>query len=401
MKVVQINTSCGVGSTGKICVGISQALEEQGIENCILYSALSNGYENGISCSNGKYVKLQALKSRVLGNYGFNSRMATRKMIAELERIQPDIVHLHNIHGHDCNLEMLFTYFKKKKTKLVWTFHDCWAFTGYCTYFTMTKCSQWKQQCEKCLQRKDYSCFFDKSQKLFAQKKQLFKGLDLTIVTPSQWLADLVKESFLKDYPVYVINNGIDLAVFRPRNSVFRRRYDLEDKKLVLGVSFLWDKRKGTDVFSSLAQRLPADYQIVLVGTDGQVDRQLPDNIISIHRTQNQQELAEIYSTADVFINPTREENYPTVNMESLACGTPVLTFRTGGSPEILDTTCGSVVDCDDIDAMEKEIIRICTDKPYSKEACVQRAKAFDKNERFKEYVELYERINVAGTERN
>ena len=401
MKVVQINTSCGVGSTGKICVGISQVLEEQRIENYILYSALSNGYENGISCSTEKYIKLQALKSRIFGNYGFNSRMATRKMITELERIQPDIVHLHNIHGHDCNLEMLFTYFKKKKTKLVWTFHDCWAFTGYCTYFTMTQCENWKSQCGFCVQNRDFSWIFDKSKILFEKKRELFEGLDLTIVTPSLWLADMVKQSFMKNYTIQVIYNGIDLNTFSRVSGSIRQKYGLENRKVVLGVSAEWGKRKGLDVFISLSQKLPIHYKIVMIGTNSKIDQLLPKEILSIHRTNNQKELAELYTAADVLVNPTRDEVFGLINVEALACGTPGITFNSGGSPECYDETCGSVVNCDDIDAMEKEIIRICTDKPYSKEACVQRAKAFDKNERFKEYVELYERINVAGTERN
>ncbi len=398
MKIAQINATCGVGSTGKICVGISQVLAAKNIENYILYSSKSNGYECGIECSGDEYIKLQALKSRVLGNYGFNSKQATRKIIDELELIKPDIVHLHNIHGHDCHLEMLFSYFKKRHTKLVWTFHDCWAFTGYCTYFDAVNCNKWLTECDRCIQAGKYSYFFDNSKYVYRKKKTLFQNLDLTIVTPSQWLADLVKKSFLRDYPIRVINNGIDLNVFRPAESEFRSKYSLENKKIVLGVSFGWDERKGLDVFIDLSKRLSDDYKIVLVGTNAKTDKLLPASILSIHRTQNQQELAEIYSAANVFVNPTREENYPTVNMEALACGTPVLTFRTGGSPEIIDATCGSVVDCDDIDALEKEIVRICTEKPYTKEACVKKAQSFDKNERFKEYTELYERINSSGT---
>lgn len=396
MKIVQINTTCGVGSTGKICVGISQILEEKNIENYILYSSKSNGYKYGIKCSDDKYIKFQALKSRVFGNYGFNSGKATKKMISDLKRINPDIVHLHNIHGHDCDLEMLFKYFKASKTKIIWTFHDCWAFTGYCTHFTMMKCNKWRTQCYECVQKQEFSWFFDKSKVLFERKKKIFQELDLTIVTPSQWLADLVKQSFLKDYPVKVINNGIDCTLFKPSESSFRERNGLENKKIVLGVAFDWSERKGLDVFIELSKRLPIDYKILLVGTNDKIDRDLPENVLSIHRTQNQQELVEIYSAADVFVNATREDNYPTVNMEALACGTPVITFKTGGSPEMLDENCGLVVDCDDVDALEKEVIRICAEKPYTKDVCVNKAKEFDKNERFKEYVKLYEGINTS-----
>lgn len=401
MRIVQFNATCGIGSTGKIAVGVSRLLSADGIENYIIYSNRSNGYELGISCSDNKYIKLQALKSRLFGNYGFNSKKATKRIIKELERIQPDVVHLHNIHGHDCDLKMLFTYFKKSKTKLVWTFHDCWAFTGYCTHFTMAGCDKWKSKCSDCVQKREFSWFFDKSGKLFEKKKKLFSNLDLTIVTPSRWLADLVRQSFLKEYPVEVINNGIDLDIFKPTQSDFRQKYSLEDKKLLLGVSFDWGERKGLDVFIELAKRLPDDYKIILVGTNDAVDGRLPENILSIHRTQNQNELAEIYSAADLFVNVTREDTYPTVNMEAIACGTPVLTFKTGGSPEMLDKSCGSVIECNDVDTLEKEAIRICSDKPYAGEQCVIKAKEFDKNERFKEYAGLYERINTAGNEGN
>ena len=393
MKVIQINTSCGVGSTGKIAVGISKVIDAGGIENYILYSSRTNGYIQGIGCSDNRYIKQQALLSRFWGNYGFNSAKATKRMINILEKIKPDIVHLHNIHGHDCDIKRLFTYFKERKIKVVWTFHDCWAFTGYCTHFTLAMCDKWRTCCSHCVQKKGHSWFFDKSQWLFEQKKKLFGETDMIIVTPSRWLADLVKQSFLKDCTVEVINNGIDLDIFKPCESEFRQKYGLEGKKVLLGVSFGWNYQKGLDVFVKLAERLPDEYKIVLIGTDKKIDTRLPEKIISIHRTHNQRELAEIYTAADLFISPSREENYPTVHMEAIACGTPVVTFQTGGAPEIVDDTCGSVVECDDVDSLEKEIIRICTDKPYTKDMCLKRAKNFDENEKFKEYLNLYERI--------
>ena len=212
-------------------------------------------------------------------------------------------------------------------------------------------------------------------------------------MTPSMWLAELVGQSFLKDHPIHVINNGIDLDVFKPTESDFRKKNGLKNKKIVLGVSFGWDGRKGLDVFIELSKKLPDLYKILLVGTDKKTDQFLPGNILSIHRTQDQYELAEIYTAADIFVIPTREENYPTVNMEALASGTPVLSFRTGGSCEMLDEACGSVVDCDDIDSLEREIVRICTEKPYSRESCLKKSREFDQNDRLKEYVNLYEKI--------
>ena len=390
-KIVQINSTCGVGSTGKIAIAISEILTQQMVENNILFSTATNGYGLGIACGKPGYTKIQAFKSRILGNYGFNSHAETKRIIAELDRLSPSVVLLHNIHGHDCNLDMLFSYFRQKQTKLIWTFHDCWAFTAYCTYFTFAKCSYWKDGCHHCPQRKQVSWFFDRSAVLYQRKKALFVGLNLTIVTPSQWLADLVKQSFLKEYPVKVIHNGIDLSIFRPTRSDFRERYHISEEKFVLlGVAFGWGTRKGLDVFVDLSQRLDKKkYQIVLVGTDDAVDKDLPKNIISIHRTQNQKELAEIYTAADLFVNPTREDNYPTVNMEAIACGTPVITFRTGGSPEIVDEDTGTVVECDDVDALEQEIIRISHTSPFDTDTCVNKAKSFDGTARFEEYINL------------
>lgn len=401
MVVVQINISCTWGSTGKICDSVSKLLTEKGVENYTFYTYGGNPQkcDHYIRYGNQFYEKFQGFKSRVFGNYGFNSFFATRYLLKKLNEIKPDIVHVHNIHGHDCHFGQLFRYLKEKNIKVFYTFHDCWAFTGYCPHFTMAKCENWLSGCGNCVLCRRYSWFFDKSAEVFARKREALQGLDLTVITPSVWLSDLVKQSFLKQYPVKVIHNGIDLSVFQPLESNFREANDLQNQKIVLGVSMGWTKEKGIDVFIRLASRLPDDYRIILIGTDDRTDKVLPENIISIHRTQNQRELAEIYSAADVFVNPTREENYPTVNMEALACGTPVVTFRTGGSPEMLDETCGSVVDCDDVDALEKEIIRICEERPYSAEACLKKAKEFDKNERFKEYVELYEGINTAGTE--
>ena len=400
MRVIQINTTCEKGSTGGICVAISSILDDENIENKILYSLNESNYPNGIKYSNKKYIKLQALKSRILGNYGLNSARSTWRLINEIEKINPDIVHIHNIHSHDCNFEILFSYLKEKKTKIIWTFHDCWAFTAYCPYFTAARCEKWRSQCSDCPQYKVYSWFFDRSETLFERKKKALSGLDLTIVTPSEWLADLTRQSFLGNYPVKVINNGIEIGVFKPTEGDFKEKYNIGDKKIVLGVALGWDERKGLDVLVELAGRLGDEYQVVLVGTNDKIDENLPDNIISIHRTHNREELAEIYTVADVFVNPTCEENYPTVNMEAISCGTPVITFRTGGSPEILDDSCGVVVECGDIDAMEREVIRVCTEKPFSKEACLEKVEEFNADERFKEYVKLYREINDSATKK-
>lgn len=402
MKIVQINSTCGIGSTGKICVEISQLLTQKEIENYILYSAAGINYEYGIQCANEFYMKYQALKAKIFGNYGCNSKFATKKIIHELEQIKPDIVHLQNIHSHDCNIDMLFEYLKRKQLKVIWTFHDCWAFTGYCPHFTMAQCDKWMNGCSSpCVQRHEYSWLFDRSEYLFKKKNRLLEKMDLTIVTPSIWLAKIVKQSFLGGYPIRIINNGIDLNTFHFVESDFRRKYDLVDKKVILGVAFDWGERKGLDVFNHLAAMLSENYKIVLVGIDGKSAKHLNSNIFTINRTNNQTELAAIYSAADVFVNPTREDNYPTVNMEAIACGTPVITFDTGGSPEMIDQSCGSVVGCDDIEALAKEIVNVCENNPYSTEQCLIKAKLFDKNIKYQEYVKLYERVIASRDKTN
>ena len=389
MRIAQINATCGAGSTGKICISVSELLSENGVENYIFYSSGSSDYPLGRKYANEIAIKMQTLVSRIFGNYGFEAKIATKKLINKLEKINPDVIHIHNIHSHNCNLEILFKYIKKKNIKVYWTFHDCWTFTGYCTHFDMIGCEKWKTECNNCVQYRYFSWFFDRSKYLFNKKKQLVLGINLTIITPSEWMAGLVKQSFLKDYPIKVINNGIDLNIFKPTKSNFREKYNLKDKYIILGVAFGWGKRKGLDIFIELSKRLDNSYQIVLVGTDDNVDKELPQKIISIHRTQNQNELAEIYTAADLFVNPTREENYPTVNMEAIACGTPVVTFNTGGSPEMLDSTCGTVVEKNDIDGIYNEIKRVCETHPYSKDDCLKRAERFDKNLRFTEYLNL------------
>lgn len=392
MKVVQLNATCGVGSTGKICVSISKLLNKQGIENYILYTDGNSDYEQGIKYAGKLYTKIQALKSRVLGNYGFNSGRATKRLIGELDRIAPDIVHLHNIHSHNVNLGTLFEYLKKKKIKVVYTFHDCWAFTGGCMYFIYNQCEGWKNGCGNCPTYRKYSCFFDRSVQMLAKRKRVMNGLDMTIVTPSVWLAELAKESILRDYPIYTINNGINLNVFKPTASDFRKKNRIRNK-MILGVSFGWENRKGLDIFVELANRLPDDYSIVLVGTDDMVDKQLPERILSIHRTNNQAELAEIYSAADVFVNPTREDNYPTVNMEALACGTPVVTFNVGGSAEMLDETCGRSVAVGDVEKLICCIEELTSDETVAN-ACLNKRADFDEFEKFRSYVELYKSLS-------
>ena len=392
MKIVQINATCGAGSTGKICQAVSELLNDKGVENYILYSIGESAYPQGIKYSSSIVRNVQALFEKISGSYGFKCSISTKRLIDHLKKIKPDIVHIHNIHSHDVTLPTLFQFLKNNRIKVFWTFHDCWAFTGGCAHFDGAGCTHWLSGCGKCPIFKKHSFIFDRTDENYKDKKKAYgEGLDLTIITPSRWLGDLVRKSFLNKYPVKVINNGIDLNIFKTVSSDFRLKYKCEDRFILLGVAFGWGPMKGLDVFIRLAKELDSKYQVVLVGTNESVGQKLPQNIISIHRTSSQQELAEIYSAADLFVQLTREENFPTVNIEALACGTPVLTFNTGGSPEIIDDTCGMVVEKDDFSGLKESIKYIYDKKPFSRISCIKKASFYNKDHRFADYVTLYD----------
>ena len=402
MRIAQINM-LPHGSTGKIMFQIADTAERQG-HVVRTYSTVPFDMsdhvkpilrENHFVWGSESENKIHFYLGCLLGLNGLFSIKGTKALIRDLKSFGPDVVHLHNLHKFCINLPMLFRYLKKSNVRVVWTLHDCWAFTGHCPNFDMVKCERWKTGCGNCPQPKCYpKMLLDTSKLMYCLKKRWFSGVaNMTLVTPSRWLAELTRESFLKGYPVQVINNGIDLAVFKPTPSNFREKHGIgEDTYILLGVAFGWGKRKGLDVLQELSKQLDGNYKIVLVGTDEYVDAQLPPEILSIHRTQNQKELAEIYSAANVLVNPTREDNYPTVNMEAIACGTPVITFQTGGSPEIVDANTGTIVDGNDLASLKREITRICVQQPYSEEACCKAAKDFDMYSKFREYVELYEK---------
>ncbi len=392
--IVAINLG-NFGSTGTIMKGISEAAEDEGYVTFRAYpeQVLNQPRQNrDIIIINKLFLRISKKMSYITGYNGCFAIIPTLIFLHKLNRIKPDIIHLHNLHNSYINVPLLFNFIKRKRIKVIWTLHDCWGFTGKCPHFTLEKCQKWKNGCGNCCQIDAYpAAKKDRTNTMWKLKKQCFTSVrDMTIVTPSQWLADLVKQSYLHEFPVTVINNGIDLNIFKPIKSEFRSKYNAENKYILLGVAFDWSKRKGLDVFINLSKRLDDRFQIVLVGTNDEINKQLPEKIISICKTHSQRELAEIYTAADLFINPTREENYPTVNMESIACGTPVLTFKTGGSPEIVDEKTGYVVEVDDIDELEKQIIRICTEKSFSKRECLKKSKTFDKKLKFKEYIKLY-----------
>ncbi len=403
MKIVHINGG-STGSTGKIMEGIAALASANGMEITIASPVTDTNRKNSNFLPIGSYYgrKLSELCARISGLSGCFSYFATWRLIRRLRSINPAIIHLHTLHSSYIHLPLLFRYLRKARVKVIWTLHDCWSFTGHCPHFLTIGCEKWKTECKNCDLYKSYPVsYFDNSRMMFHKKKKWFTSLgEAQIVTPCEWLSKHVKSSFLQKYPVRVIHNGIDLSVFRPIESGEKEKYAAGKQYLILGVSYGWDNSKGLDVFLSLYEKLdPACYQICLVGTSEETDKSLPSGITSIHRTHDREELVRLYSAADLFVNPTRADTFPTVNMEALACGTPVLTFETGGSGEMIDPSCGAVVPRGDVELLYQEIVRICEEKPFSTKACCAHARTFDQNEKYQAYINLYQECTEVADE--
>lgn len=364
MRALLINAVCGIRSTGRICTDIAKDLEKQGYEVKIAYGreTVPEQYQKyAVRIGNNVDAYWHALMARLFDQRGYWSRIATKKFLKWAEKYDPDLLWLHNLHDYFINIEMLFDWIKSRpQMEVKWTQHDCWAFTGHCFHFTVAKCYQWKDRCTNCPEKAPFpqDSLLNQCKRNFDRKKKAFSGVkNMTLISPSQWLADLIKESFLKEYTVQVIHNTIDTNVFKLTPSDFRKQYGLEDKKIVLGVASAWSKKKGLDDFIKLSEMLDENCAIVLVGlTDKQI-KQLPKKVIGIKRTNSVEELAGLYSTADVFVNPTYEDNYPTVNLEARACGTPIITYDTGGSPESAGND-AVVVDTGDITTLYENVCK-------------------------------------------
>ena len=395
-KLLQINVTANWGSTGKIAEQIGLCAQKHGWKSYIAYGRMMNPSKNVlIKIGNAFDVYEHYAESRLLDNEGVASRRATRRLLQRMDEIQPDIVHLHNIHDHYLSYPILFRYLADKKIPVVWTQHDQWATTGHCCY-NLVGCERWKEECHDCPLSKWYC--LDRSRRNFRLKKQLLADIpSLTIIPVSEWLGDNIRQSHLKDRDIQVIHNGIDIKTFSPQPKNAHERYGInKQKKIILGVAALWDARKGLNDFYKLANRLSADdYAIVIVGQRTEDIKSLENacQMVFVDRTQNALELAQLYSSASVFVNPTYQDNYPTTNLEAIACGTPVITYRTGGSPEAVDEKTGIVVEQGDIDALA-DAIRKMKELPLSPAACRKRAEEhFDKDKCFQKYIELYERL--------
>ena len=404
--VLQINSCANWGSTGKIAEQINQVAATQGWNTYIAYGRYANPCQSKtISIGNKAQVYEHYAEHLLFDNDGLASRMATRQLIRELQRIKPDIIHLHNIHDHWLNYRILFEYLNTLDTPIVWTQHDCWSFTGGCAHFTLKGCYRWRDGgcMQKCPMNQGVGMrkIIEKTKKHYDLKRKLFTATkNMTIVPVSHWLESLERQSFLKNHRIITIHNGIDISTFRPTDAAeVRRKYGINNERFVLGVSSVWLPYKGWNDFLKLSEVLPQGIKLVMVGLNKeQVTEASRHDIIGIPRTENVKELAALYSSAMLFCNLTYQDNYPTTNLEAMSCGTPVLTYCTGGSVEAISPETGWIVEQGDVAGVVKVIKQLArseeSELQAQQKACRGRAeKEFNKVDRYEEYMQLYQRL--------
>lgn len=392
MKVLYINVVGGTGSTGRICTDLLSCLEREGHTGAIAYGrGGAPDHARSFRIGSDAGVRLHALKARLMDDAGFASRNATLRLIQWIERERFDLIHLHNLHGYYLHIGVLFEYLKKAGLPVVWTLHDCWAMTGHCTHFEFAGCEKWRTGCFACPEKGRYpaSVLLDRSRRNYARKKALFTGVPrLHLASPSRWLAKLAAQSFLRGCPMSVIANGVDRQLFRPMPGDLRQQMGLEGKMVLLAAAGRWYDRKGLYDLTALSRQLGKNERLVVVGLTDEQIRAMPEGVTALGKTGSARDLAALYTMADVFINPTWEDNLPSVNLEALACGTPVATYLTGGSPETLPPGGGSVAAQRTPEAL-LEAARAIGRKP-------QGAAAFDvpsKEDAARRYLALYQKI--------
>lgn len=380
MKIAYINSVYPYGSTGRIVKGLADFATKKGDEVKVFYGRGEKGEGKILS----KFSLLYGgFLTRLFGSEGLRQKRATKKLVKKLKKFNPDVIHIHNLHGYYINYEILFSYIKKENKKVIFSLHDEWAFTGHCAYFD--ECKNYDNNCKNCKNKSGYpKSLFDNTEKNYLRKKQAFSYKNATFVTPSVWLKGEAEKSFLKDNETVVIPNGVDLSVFKKTDSDFREKYGLTGKTLLLGVAYKWTERKGLKYFNSLACDLPENYRIVLVGEAKGVN----GKIIRINKTESKEELAEIYSACDLFVNPTLFENYPTVNVEALACLLPVVTFSSGGSGEVINENNGVAVQKGDYLALKQAILE--KGSAFNKTEMIKEREGFNEISSYKKYYELY-----------
>ena len=415
MKVAIVNTVIGTGSVGRIACGTADEIMENGGQALLCRGRGEDipGYDN-FRIGSDLDMAGHGILTRITDRHGLFSRSATKKLISRLEEYDPDVIQLHNVHGYYVNYPMLFDWLRSYGKPVVWTLHDCWAFTGHCAHFEYCDCDKWCSDigCFDCPEKNEYPASYmrDASKSNFALKKEHFTGIpDLHLVTPSEWLKKAVSRSFLSDYPIQVINTGIDLDIFRPETgNDLKEKYDIGDRTLLLGVANPWRETKGmydfAELYELLEKEYPGKYAVAMIGLKpSQMDR-LPEGIIKITHTDSVSELVRWYSSSDIYVNLTYGDTFPTTNIEALACGTPVISYNAGGSGEIVTEDTGAVIEKGNIDEALKAVLEIREKLEQDKaeasaegktmqECCTSRASHYAKRDKYKEYYDLYQKI--------
>ena len=349
MKYLFINSVAGFGSTGRIAAEKCRELMKDGHQCVLAFGREKANCDDIPTVQIGSALdyKFHGVRCRLLDDHGFGSKAATIKFLQWVKDYDPDVIWLHNIHGYYIHIGLLFDYLRSCGKEIIWTLHDCWAFTGHCAYFDFAGCDKWKTGCRHCPQKHSYpqSLLLDNSRRNYAMKKKLFTGIpDLRLVVPSYWLEARVKQSFLKEYPVEVVYNTINREIFKPTPGNFRQEYGLEEKKIILGVASVWDARKGLKDFIALSELLDDRYKIVLIGLNQNQIDSLPASILGLPRTNSMQALAEAYSAADVYVNPSTDETFGMTAMEARCCGTEAVVYENTACEEIVNQFGGIAV---------------------------------------------------------
>ncbi len=400
-KLLQICVEGNRGSTGTIAEAIGIIALNNEWESFIAYGRFPRPSQSKlIKIGSELSIFFHGIETRLFDRHGLGSRNATKNLIEQIEIIKPDVIHLHHLHGYYINIVILFEYLKIARIPVVWTFHDCWSFTGHCAFFDFVGCEKWKLECNNCPQTSEYpkSFCFDRSKKNFQLKKNLFTSVpQLTIVSVSRWLDGLVEQSFFKDISHFFIYNGIDLEKFKPSGDFCetKRKYKVDGKFLLLGVATTWDRRKGLNDFIELSNCLGDNEMIILVGLDDKQLKGLPEKIIGLSRTENIQDLVELYSASDIFLNLSEEETFGLTTIEAMACGTPVIVYNKTASPELVQPETGMVVEKGDIVGLYSSIKKIKQKEKlrWSSQCRKYVHDNFNVNDRFGEYIKLYNKM--------
>ena len=401
-KLLQINVDATNGSNGGVARYIGDLVYDKGWESYLFYgrNSIASKTSKIFRIGNGIDIIMHGLESLLLGNHGLASRRVTKRLIRKIKEISPDIIHLHNIHGYFLNYKILFDYLNNSSIPVVWTFHDCWPFTGHCAHFVTKKCNKWQDHCMECPLIHSYpkSLVIDNSFKNFDIKKELFtSNSNITITTVSEWLGDLVKQSFFKDKPIEVITNGVDHNVFRYRDpSRIRNQYDIQNDIVLLGVASTWTKEKGLEDYIKLSKKLPDSFKIILIGLSESQLNHIPANIIGVKRTSNLDELVEFYSACDISLNLSYQETFGLTTIEAMSCGAPCIVYDTTASPELVTNETGVIVPAGDINKLYDAILQImnCGGRSNFSINCINRVnKNYLSSCNYQKYVDLYYKL--------